>query len=70
PHVKLNVRLNVDDNDGTSLTENYQSQEDYNTLFSDFNEEKLSDLIDDNSLIEETSLPEFESEEITIELEL
>ncbi|RIB20711.1 hypothetical protein C2G38_2178592 [Gigaspora rosea] len=43
------VRLNVDENYGTSLPENYQSQEDYNFLFNDFNEEKLSDLIDDDT---------------------
>ncbi|CAG8632526.1 12942_t:CDS:1, partial [Gigaspora margarita] len=43
---------------------------DYNFLFNNFNEEKLSDLIDCDGLIEEISLPEFESEEITIELEL
>ncbi|CAG8699741.1 8897_t:CDS:2, partial [Cetraspora pellucida] len=53
----------------SSVSENYQFPEDYHSLFDDGNEEKLSELIDDNSLIEETSLLDFIPEVINLELE-
>ncbi|CAG8771970.1 1610_t:CDS:1, partial [Racocetra persica] len=53
-----------------NINKNYQLQEDYHSLFNDNNKDKLSDLIDDDSLIEETCFPDFESDEITFDLEL
>ncbi|CAG8839499.1 8958_t:CDS:1, partial [Gigaspora margarita] len=67
-YLELPIILNIND-DCTSLPENYQLQEDYYSLFNNYNEDKLSDLIDNDSLIEETSLPDFEPEEITFDLE-
>ncbi|CAG8837182.1 22121_t:CDS:1, partial [Racocetra persica] len=56
-----NLLLNID--------KNYQLQENYHSFFNDDNEDKLSDLIDYDSLIEETCLLDFEPDEITFDLE-